>query len=150
MPCSLWDLNSPTRDWTQALAVKALSSDHWTTREFPDSLSFVPGTCWTILFWKLMSFSSVLKVFFYHFFVNLCCFSLVLCVWKLLHFCLFFCCCRNFIYFRLLILLHTLKNFCSHAFHFQSPFVLLIKSRIVLAAQIQCLLSSFEDTNYIF
>ena len=28
--------NSPTRDWTQATAVRALSPNHWTTREFPE------------------------------------------------------------------------------------------------------------------
>ena len=31
----LWDLSSPTRDQTQALAVKAWNSNHWTAREFP-------------------------------------------------------------------------------------------------------------------
>ena len=31
----LQDLSSLTRDWTQALAVKALSPNHWTAREFP-------------------------------------------------------------------------------------------------------------------
>ena len=31
----LWGLSSLTRDWTQALAVKAPSLNHWTTREFP-------------------------------------------------------------------------------------------------------------------
>ena len=36
MPHSLRDLNSPTRDWTLALAVKVLSPNHWTSREFPD------------------------------------------------------------------------------------------------------------------
>ena len=35
MLLSLWDLSSPTRDWTQALAVEALSPNHWTTRAFP-------------------------------------------------------------------------------------------------------------------
>ena len=35
MPCSLWDLSSPTRDQTQAMAVKAKSINHWTTREIP-------------------------------------------------------------------------------------------------------------------
>ena len=30
MPHNLWGLNSPTRDQTQALAVKVLSPNHWT------------------------------------------------------------------------------------------------------------------------
>ena len=33
-PCSLWDFSSLTRDWTEALAVKALRPNHWTAREF--------------------------------------------------------------------------------------------------------------------
>ena len=33
----LQDLSSPTRDCTQATAVKALSPNHWTTREVPKS-----------------------------------------------------------------------------------------------------------------
>ena len=37
MPSGLRDLSSPTRDQTQAPAVKALSPNHWTTREFPVS-----------------------------------------------------------------------------------------------------------------
>ena len=36
MPCSLQDLSSPTRERTQATAVKAPSPNHWTAREFPD------------------------------------------------------------------------------------------------------------------
>ena len=35
IPWSLQYLSSLTRDWTQASAVKALNSNHWTTREFP-------------------------------------------------------------------------------------------------------------------
>ena len=34
--CSLWDLSSPTRDWTQATAVKVLSPNHWIARGFLD------------------------------------------------------------------------------------------------------------------
>ena len=34
-PHSLWDLSSPTRDWTWATAVKAPSPNHWTAGEFP-------------------------------------------------------------------------------------------------------------------
>ena len=33
MPHSLWDISSPTRDWTCALDSESL--DHWTIREFP-------------------------------------------------------------------------------------------------------------------
>ena len=35
MPHALRDLSSPTKDGTRAPAVKALSPNHWTTREFP-------------------------------------------------------------------------------------------------------------------
>ena len=31
----LWDLSSPTRNWIQATAVKAVSPNLWTTRKFP-------------------------------------------------------------------------------------------------------------------
>ena len=31
----LWDLSSPARDHTWALAVKAPGPNHWTAREFP-------------------------------------------------------------------------------------------------------------------
>ena len=34
--CGLQDLSSPSRDRTRALALKALSPNHWTTREFLD------------------------------------------------------------------------------------------------------------------
>ena len=35
--CSLWNLSSPTRDWTWApLTMKAPSPNHWTTRELPE------------------------------------------------------------------------------------------------------------------
>ena len=37
---SLQDLSSSIRDWTQAPAVKALSPNHWTTREFPMYMIF--------------------------------------------------------------------------------------------------------------
>ena len=40
IPCVLWDLSSPTRDRTRALALKALSPNHWTDREFPGLLNF--------------------------------------------------------------------------------------------------------------
>ena len=35
VPRSLWDLSSPIRDQTQALAVKVRSPNHWTAREVP-------------------------------------------------------------------------------------------------------------------
>ena len=37
---SLWDLSSPTRDWTRPSALEAWSSNHWTAKEFP-ALSFI-------------------------------------------------------------------------------------------------------------
>ena len=37
-PCSLWDLSSPTRDWTGPWTVKAWSPNYWTAREAP--------SCW--------------------------------------------------------------------------------------------------------
>ena len=33
-PRSLWDLSSLIRDWTRPSAVKVLSANHWTAREF--------------------------------------------------------------------------------------------------------------------
>ena len=36
MPNGLQDLSSPTRDWTQAPAVKAPSPNPWAAREFPE------------------------------------------------------------------------------------------------------------------
>ena len=36
-PQGLWDLSSPARERTLALAVKAPSPNHWTTREFPQA-----------------------------------------------------------------------------------------------------------------
>ena len=33
--CGLWDLSSPIRDGNRAPVMKARSSSHWTTREFP-------------------------------------------------------------------------------------------------------------------
>ena len=35
------DLSSLTRDRTQALAVKVLSPNHWTTREFPSFILYI-------------------------------------------------------------------------------------------------------------
>ena len=35
---NLWDLSSPTRDWTLALVMKPWSTNHWTTREFPQGV----------------------------------------------------------------------------------------------------------------
>ena len=47
-PCGLHNLNSPTLDWTSALAVKALRPSHWTTREFLvfSSEGAIWLTCW--------------------------------------------------------------------------------------------------------
>ena len=35
---SLWDLSSPIRDWTWAMAVSTLSLNHWTAKEFPRNI----------------------------------------------------------------------------------------------------------------
>ena len=42
-PWGLQDLSSPTRNWTQAMAVKVPSPNHWTAREFPISICRVPS-----------------------------------------------------------------------------------------------------------
>ena len=44
---NLQDLSSLTRDWTQVLAVKVPSPNHWTAREFPRSLFLL--AVWTYL-----------------------------------------------------------------------------------------------------
>ena len=41
MPHSLQGLSFPTRDPTQATAVKAASPNHWTAREFPATVGFL-------------------------------------------------------------------------------------------------------------
>ena len=43
MPCGLQDPDSPTRDWTRTMAVKARSLNHWTTREFPGIIQDTRG-----------------------------------------------------------------------------------------------------------
>ena len=58
VPCSLRDLSSLTRDWTQAVAVKTLSPNHWTTRELPFSLIFYPFVYQ--LYWSFCEFPGVL------------------------------------------------------------------------------------------
>ena len=40
VPCGMQDLSSWTRDWTWAMTVKELSSNHCTTREYPELTSF--------------------------------------------------------------------------------------------------------------
>ena len=40
----LWDLSSPTRDQALATGVKALSPNHWTTREFPVPIPICENT----------------------------------------------------------------------------------------------------------
>ena len=50
-PRGLWDLSSPTRDWTQALAVRARSPNHWTTREFPSFILYLNLSSICKLFW---------------------------------------------------------------------------------------------------
>ena len=43
MPYGLQDPDSPTRDWTRTMAVKARSLNHWTTREFPGIIQDMRG-----------------------------------------------------------------------------------------------------------
>ena len=40
LPC-LYDLNSLARDWTQAMTVKTLNPNHWTSREFTRGFFFL-------------------------------------------------------------------------------------------------------------
>ena len=47
----LWDLSSPTRDWTQAILVKAPSLNHWTTRKLPRTTDGGWRTCRLPLGW---------------------------------------------------------------------------------------------------
>ena len=68
-PHSLQDLSSLTRDGTLVLAVKALSPNHWTTRELPPSWKFLKSSSrgWDQLGghypWSLcLSFSTILGV----------------------------------------------------------------------------------------
>ena len=44
------DLSSPTRDRTRALAVEALSPNHWTAREIP--MFFLKNHQWVLNFIK--------------------------------------------------------------------------------------------------
>ena len=37
-PCSIWDLCSPTRDWTHAPCIGRQNLDHWTARQVPGSI----------------------------------------------------------------------------------------------------------------
>ena len=37
-PRGMWDLRSPTRDWTSILGIGRLSLNHWTAREVPAQL----------------------------------------------------------------------------------------------------------------
>ena len=42
----MWDLSSPTRDRTCALALEAWSLNHWTAREVPRGHCFKPLSLW--------------------------------------------------------------------------------------------------------
>ena len=66
MPCGLWDLSSPTRDWTWAPAVKAWSPNHWTARDYLSGI--------------FMSFHKVEHLFIYlsHFYFPFCEISVIL------------------------------------------------------------------------
>ena len=45
MPRGLRDLSSPTRGWTQAMAVKAPSPNHWNAKGFPSLFLFYTHFC---------------------------------------------------------------------------------------------------------
>ena len=45
LPCSLWNLSSPTRDWTQTAEVKAQNPKLWATRELSCYLLIIPFVC---------------------------------------------------------------------------------------------------------
>ena len=50
LPRTAWgDLSSLTRDWTQAMAVKVWSPNHWTAREFPQLLQYYPNISLTLI-----------------------------------------------------------------------------------------------------
>ena len=58
---SLQELSSLTRDWTQTTAVKALSHNHWTTREFlPNSLEYSRPS-WTVFMREGIYLNSLLS-----------------------------------------------------------------------------------------
>ena len=52
----LWDLSSPTRDWTRSLAVRTQSPNHWTTSKFLKMQSLIHlsqyGALWSLNPWK--------------------------------------------------------------------------------------------------
>ena len=49
------DLISPNRNWTRATAVKTLSLNHWTTKEFPRIIASPPVTSrWQFLYSSLL------------------------------------------------------------------------------------------------
>ena len=78
-PSSLQDLSSLTRDWTWNPAVKVLSSNHWTAREFPWKNIFIsyliskihmttfPLDSQPVSSWKTRVFYSLLIFFPQHF-----------------------------------------------------------------------------------
>ena len=41
----MWDLSSPTRDWTYAPCIERGSLNHWTTREVPTTFYFKGEVC---------------------------------------------------------------------------------------------------------
>ena len=48
----MWDLSSPTRDWTHTPGPGGESPNHWTTME-------VPTQCWQIMFWSIQRSSKL-------------------------------------------------------------------------------------------
>ena len=67
LPCSMWDVSSPTRDWTRVLCIGRRFLYHWTTREVP-AIFFLNKLLDDCIFpWKTMKnvpdlLSSVLDV----------------------------------------------------------------------------------------
>jgi len=51
-PCNMWELSSPTRDWTCDRCLGSLSLNHWTTREVPPLASLN-----ILLIWKHVAIS---------------------------------------------------------------------------------------------
>ena len=44
LQCSMWDLSSPTRDWTHILCIARQILNHWTTKEVPSLLCIRPSS----------------------------------------------------------------------------------------------------------
>ena len=57
LSCSMWDLSSLARNWTQARALRVWHFSHWTTREVPGSLlSLVSAQSFLLDLWYFILF----------------------------------------------------------------------------------------------